>query len=75
MNPSCSEYSLIVFQCHGFISGWRLTRARLKRCGGDLERPLYLQMYGGAKLAMQIICRRHQATPQETKVLRQDPAL
>lgn len=76
MNPSCSEYSLLVFKRHGFVTGLRLTRARLKRCGGDLERPLYVRMSGGAKLALQIICGRHlTAPPEPKKTLRQDSVL
>ncbi|WP_390290730.1 membrane protein insertion efficiency factor YidD [Brenneria goodwinii] len=30
--PSCSKYTLIAIKRHGFIRGWKIGIARMKRC-------------------------------------------
>ena len=30
--PSCSEYALVAYQCHGFVRGTYLSMTRLLRC-------------------------------------------
>jgi len=40
--PSCSEYAIAALEKHGFLTGWRMTASRLKRCcppNGGLDVP------------------------------------